>query len=362
MLEDDPPPICRELFSAINDFVYLDTATLGLSTPFHAQAAAAFFNEGKRLGSVGRRKWEDKATQVRQKIAAWMNVKPDEIYFSSGTTDALNLIGYSVDWKKHDEIVMADDEFSSVKFSWQAAEKAGARLRKVNVESERTRESQLLDALNTSTRALAVSQVHTYTGTRLNLELLGAACRENDILFIVDGIHAFGVTPPTLAKVDIYAAGIFKWMLAGFGLGVCVVKRHAREQLTPGFRGYMNSPPSESLQFAHINSVAVYTLDASLEVLGSIIGWETVHRRTAGLVQALADELAEADIQIVSPAQSRAGIASFLMDNPEAVRVKLQSDNIHVAARGPYLRVSPYFYNSLNDVQILARQVIRYCR
>ena len=299
--------------------------------------------------------------RVRDKIALWMNVEPDEIYFFSGTTDSLNLIGYSLDWKKGDEIVMADDEFSSVKFAWQVAEKSGARLRKVNIESEHTRERQLLDALNTSTRVLAVSQVHTYTGTRLNLDLLGSACHENGTLFVVDGIHAFGVAPPTMAEVDIYMAGIFKWMLAGFGLGVCVVKRHAHEQLTPGFRGYTNPPPSESLQFAHINSVGVYTLDASLEVLGSMIGWDIVHRRTAWLVQALADELAKADIRIVSPSQARAGIVSFIVNNPESVRLKLQSDNIHVAARGPYLRVSPYFYNSLNDVQILAEKVICYC-
>src|SRR5690606_20032816 len=193
--------------------------------------------------------------------------------------DALNIIGHSVRWRAGDEIVIAADEFPSVRLAWQPAVDAGAILRLLPISDEATREETLLAAVSDKTRMLVVSHVHSMAGTCLDLDRLGRHCRANNTLFVVDGIHAMGATPTRLNNVDAYVSGVFKWMLAGFGLSVCVLNAQIRHEMRPAFRGYLNQLPDDGVRFAHVNYPALFVLEASLEFLGGRIGWQTVHER-----------------------------------------------------------------------------------
>ena len=357
--DDDLP--WRDLFPQLQQCTYLDTGSAGLSTAAHARAAARFY-EDKSAGYLGRERWQGRAAAVRERLADRLGVAAEELEFFSGTTDALNIVGHGIDWRPGDEIVVAADEFPSVRLAWGAAERAGAVLRSVAVADEAARAATLRAALSPRTRVLVAAHVHSITGTRLDLDFLGRACREQDCLLVVDGIHALGATPVRLEQVDVYVSGVFKWMLAGFGIAVCVVRERARRQLRPAFRGYLNQPPAQGLQFAHINYPAVYALEASLDLLERTVGWEVVHARTAMLVDTLARSLERGGIALAAPPGARAGIASFAVPQAEALRLRLAAQGIHAAARGPYLRASPFFYNTRADVQRLAAEVLRHGR
>lgn len=356
-LNDDAPAVCHELFPATSHCAYLDTGSAGLSFPGHAEVVAEFF-AAKSRGYVARETWQAKAAAIRQALAGWLAVHPDEIDFFSGTTDALNIVGHSIDWRAGDEIVVASDEFPSVRLAWEGALRAGATVRQVEIASECEREEALLAALKPGTRALVVAHVHSIAGTKLDLDRLGAACREKDILLIVDGIHALGATPVSLAQVDVYVSGVFKWLLAGFGVAICVVRDRARARMRPAFRGYLNQQPEDGLQFAHVNYPGLFALSASLDLMGGTLGWPLVQARTSQLVAWLAEELRAGGIELAAPEGSRAGIASIPVADAEAMRLSLAEQQIFAAARGPYLRVTPFFYNSREDVHRLARHVL----
>lgn len=354
---DEAPALCRELFPATSRCAYLDTGSAGLAFPGHGRAVSEFF-EAKSRGYVARETWQAKAASVRQTLANWLAVPAGEIDFFSGTTDALNIVGHSIDWRRGDEIVVASDEFPSVRLAWEGALRAGATVRQIEIASEAEREEALLAALTPRTRALVAAHVHSMAGTRLDLDRLGAACRERDILFIVDGIHALGATPVSLAHVDVYVSGVFKWLLAGFGVAVCVIREGARARMRQAFRGYLNQSPEDGLQFAHVNYPGLYALGASLELMGETLGWDLVQSRTEQLVSWLAEELEAGGITIAAPKGARAGIASIPVANADAARLDLAERQIFAAARGPYLRVTPFFYNSREDVHRLARHVL----
>lgn len=360
-LSENPPAPCRELFPATSQCAYLDTGSAGLSFPGHAKGVAEFF-EAKSRGYVARGAWQAKAASVRASLADWLGTRPEEIDFFSGTTDALNIVGHSIDWRRGDEIVVASDEFPSVRLAWEGALRAGARVRQIAIASEAEREEALLAALTSRTRVLVAAHVHSIAGTKLDLDRLGTACRKRDILFVVDGIHALGATPVSLTQVDVYVSGVFKWLLAGFGVAVCVVRDRARARMRPAFRGYLNQVPEDGLQFAHVNYPGLYALDASLELMGRTLGWDVVQTRTDRLVSWLAEDLRAGGIEIAAPEGSRAGIASIPLADAEAARLSLAEQHIFAAARGPYLRVTPFFYNSREDVHRLARHVLVHCR
>lgn len=341
------------LFPLVREKTYLDTATMGLSPPAMAEAAAQFYRD-KASGTLGRHLWQEKSAALRQRIGHWLEVAPEEVDFFSGTTDALNLLAHSIVWKAGDEIVLAADEFASVRLAWTAAELAGAVLRPVAVADESQRSEALVAAITPSTRLVVASHVHSMTGTRLDLDRVGAACRRRGCLFVVDGIQALGATPVSLRHVDAYLAGTIKWLLGGFGLAVCIVREPLRRALRPAFRGYLNPPPQASLQFAHCSYPGLYALESALQLLGDAIGWATVYERTAQLVDWLASDLEALGVKLAAPAGARAGIASFPVRDAEAARVDLARREVYVAARGPFLRASPFFYNSREDVRKLA--------
>lgn len=360
MVEDDPPTVCRDLFPMLQSCIYLDTGTAGLCFRGQEAAAAAFY-EAKGKGCLGRDIWQAKADAVRQTLAVWMGVGPGEIEFFSGTTDALNIVSHSIDWQRGDEVVFAEDEFPSVRLAWLVAERAGAVLRQVAIASEAEREAALASAVTERTRILVVSHVHSMTGTVLDLDRLGRVARQHDALFVVDGIHALGAVPADLNHVDVHMAGVFKWPLAGFGLSVCVLRQRARAALRPSFRGYLNQPPEDGMQFAHVNYPGLYVLDASLKLLGDTIGWQTVQARTRELVRWLAEDLRAGGLELAAPEGARGGIASFPVPDSQAARLHLAAQGMHAAARGRYMRASPYFYNSREDVARFATAVLRDC-
>jgi cysteine desulfurase/selenocysteine lyase len=347
----------RRTFPMLASCLYLDTASAGLSFTGQGAAAAAFYDEAKSQGYNGRDVWREKAAVVRRKLAVLLGVDAGEVEFLGNTTEALNLVAHSIAWGRGDEVVLAADEFPSVLLSWHPAEAAGAAIRKVPVTRESERESLLLSALTRRTRVLAVSHVHWTTGTRLDLRRLGAACRSCGALLVVDGIQAFGAVPVELADVDVYCAATFKYLLSGFGLAVCVLRERARAMLRPAFRGYANEPPSQSLQYAHVNYPGLYALDAALSFLGETVGWDAVHGRTAALMAELANGLAAQGIALAAPEGARAAIGSFAVPDAEALCRRLSEEQVFVAARGGLVRASPFFYNTQDEIDRFVERI-----
>ncbi len=349
----------RRAFPMLGTCLYLDTASAGLSFTGQGAAAAAFYDDAKSLGYNGRGIWREKAASVRRKLGAWLGTEPSEVEFFGNTTEALNLVAHGIDWRHGDEVVLAADEFPSVRLAWHPAEAAGASIRKVPIPHESARESLLLSALTPRTRVLAVSHVHWTTGTLLDLKRLGAASRKQGALLVVDGIQALGAVPVELTDVDIYCSAAFKYLLSGFGLAICVLRERARAALRPAFRGYANEPPSPSLQYAHVNYPGLYALDAALTFLGETIGWGTVHGRTQQLMSRLADRLAAHGIGLAAPEGARAAIASLAVADAEALCQRLCEEQVFVAARGGRLRASPFFYNTQDEIDRFVERIAR---
>lgn len=356
-IPDTPPEPCRDLFPFLSECTYLDTGSAGVSFVGMGGAAAEFYNDAKSQGYLGRERWQARAARARDRLASLLNVGVEEIELCSGTTDALNQVALGLDWAAGDEVVFADDDFPSVRVAWKVAERFGAVLRPVSIPDEARRAEVLIGAIGPRTKVVAASHVHSFTGTRLDLDLVGGACRAREVLFVVDGIHGLGATPVSLENTDVYAAGMFKWMLAGFGVSVLVLRPTARRRMRPALRGYMNESEPDAFQFAHANYPGLYVLDASLELLGSTFGWEAIHRRTEALVDWLAEDLLELGIELAAPTGARAGIASFDVEDSASLHRALAARNIHVAPKGPRLRATPYFYNSREDITRLARSL-----
>jgi selenocysteine lyase/cysteine desulfurase len=339
----------RDPFPHLQNRIYLDTAAAGLAWQGHGAAVARFFDDVKSRGYDARPEWQAMTEKVQARLASWLGVATGDVTFVSNTTEGLNLAALSLQFEAGDRIVLAADEFPSVSRIWDAAGRAGAELVRVPIASEESRETALLSALDARTRVLVVSHTHSGTGTTVDLERMGELCRRRDVLLMVDGVQALGAVPTDLSHVDIYAASFFKWMLSGFGVGVLVTSARARALMKPAYHGYKNMEDPSQLQYAHVNMPAMYGLDATLDFFEHI-GWETVHRRVRALGDHLVEIAAERRLDLVTPAAMRGGIFVLRCRDGEAVRQQLAARNISVSARGQGVRVSPYFYNTTEEI------------
>ncbi len=298
----------RAAFPHLARTVYLNTAAAGLSWVGLGKAAAEFYDVGKSTGMGGALDWAAKVAAAKWELANLMGVPADSIHFVGSTTEALNLVALGLPLKRGDRIVMAQDEFPSVRESWLGWQNRGVDVVQVPITHEVERTEALCAAVKPGVRALAVSHVHWRTGTQVDLVRIRACCSEYDCRLIVDGVQAVGAIPVQAGIADAYCASVFKWLLSGFGLGFVVLSERLAGELTPVLRGYNNEPPSRSLRYGHLNYPGIYALQASLEYLRSL-GWDSIHAQVALLALRTIASLRSRGFEVLTP--DRTTRASF---------------------------------------------------
>jgi cysteine desulfurase/selenocysteine lyase len=339
----------RAAFPHLARCVYLNTAAAGLSWTGQGKAAAEFYDSGKSRGMGGALEWAAKVTAAKWELANLMDVPAHTIHFVGSTTEALNLVAQSLPLERGDKVVVAEDEFPSVAQSWLSWQKQGVEIIHIPIAHESERTDALCAAVGAGVRVLAVSHVHWRTGTRVDLDRLSERCREYDCRLIVDGVQAVGAVPVEAGITDAYCASVFKWLLAGFGLGVVAVSERLAGELQPVLRGYNNAPPSRSVRYGHINYPGVYALQASLEFMRNI-GWDEIYAQVDALALRTIASLRSRGFEVITPASAHAGIVSIQHPDASALVSALADQSIFVEDRGPVVRVSPHFYNTEEDI------------
>ncbi len=129
---------------------------------------------------------------TRDKAAAWLNAASrDEILFTRGSTEALNLLAYGLEHllQPGDEIVVSALEHHANLLPWQQlAQRRGLQLVVLPLEASGNIDlSQAAQLIGPRTRLLAVSQLSNVLGRWLPLAELLALARAQGAISVVDG-------------------------------------------------------------------------------------------------------------------------------------------------------------------------------
>lgn len=167
-----------------------------------------------------------------------------ELVFTSGTTEALNLVAHGLSTsgaepavvQAGDEIVVSGLEHHANLVPWQqAARRCGARLRILRPDAEGCLHVEdLAPLLTPRTRVFAVTACANATGERPPFEALMALAAEAGALTVLDAAQAVGHAVPNLSALacDFMAFSGHK-MYGPMGAGVLVGRRAALERLEP---------------------------------------------------------------------------------------------------------------------------------
>ena len=378
-----------------SDLIYLDNAAtthkpsivLDTVNKLYKEANANVHRAIYDLGNKSTKLYEDS----RKKVSDFINAYSEkEIIFTSGTTESLNLLAYSLSktLKKDDEILISEMEHHSNIVPWQLiAKNTGAKLTYIPVN--KTGELDLTnpeDYFKSNTKIVSITHISNVLGTINPIKLLAKMAHEVGALFIVDGAQGVPHMNVDMREIncDFYVFSGHK-MLAPTGIGILWGKYDLLNDMEP-FMGGGEMIDKVTLKESTWNEVPykfeagtpnfaqAVGLGAAIDYLNGI-GIQSISEHESELTQYALTELKKINnIKIHGASVKRGGVisfnikgvhshdlAQFLNEENIAIRVGHHCaqpllDNLGETSTA---RISFYLYNYESDVEKFCRALTK---
>ena len=368
----------RSLFSLDDTIAFFNNGTAGPASNRVSETRAHYDAE------IARHPYDpflfDKVGEVRDSLAAFVNARSDEVFFTHSTTEGMNIFAHGLDWNPDDEVLIAHYEHPGGAHVYRTLEqRRGIRIKWLELPAAPESADQIVEiyrrAFTPRTKLIVVSHVLFVTGVRMPVEELAELAHSNGALISVDGAQAFGLLPLNLAasSVDHYAGSGQKWVLAGTGTGFTYIRKWLQRRVWPvyGFDD-IDVPPKYKIgryeKCGQPNIPAWLGLGAAIE-LQREIGPANIEARALDLTRQVRLALEKTPgVKLYTPADPRlsAALTTFSIDGvaPEAiVRTLIDDHKIYtrtiVENDVSAVRVSTHFYNTPAEVGRLVESLSR---
>lgn len=186
----------------------------------------------------------EKYEGVRSKVARFLNAgSEEEIVFTSGTTEGLNLVsyGWAVDnLQAGDEIILSVMEHHANIVPWHfLRERQGVVLKWVDIEPDGSLDPQrVIDAMGPKTRMVCITHMSNVLGTVVDVKPICAAARDRGIVSVIDGSQAAVHGP-----VDVQDLGVDFYPITGHklygpsGSGAIYIRAERQAEMRPFLGG-----------------------------------------------------------------------------------------------------------------------------
>lgn len=142
---------------------------------------------------------KEAVTHAREQVAALINAKPQEIYFTAGGTEADNWAVFGTVEKlksKGNHIITTKIEHHAMLHSCAFLEKEGCQITYLDIDHEgRIDLKQLEDAITDKTVLISIMLVNNEIGTIQPVKEAAAIAKKHGILFHTDAVQGLGNVP-----------------------------------------------------------------------------------------------------------------------------------------------------------------------
>lgn len=319
----------------------------------------------------------DREQRVRKQLADFLGVRPEHLAWTSNTSQAMQRVLRSVDWRSGDQIVVSSAEHVSTQDACRALERRrGVVVRTFPAEAgDDALLSGLEAALTDRVRLVCLSHVSTLDGRKLPAREAAGLVRSRGVPLMLDGAQAVGQFPVEIPALgcDYYIASGHKWLLGPLGVGFLWVSPDRLDQFRPDFIPDVSTwlkpgdppPPVTAALRSELgthNCALQIGLGRALKIMEAL-GPDRIEQYVRELVQLLFRELeARPGIRIVTPTEPglASGIVALeLKDLGEAELRKLIEDLLEQGIvvkyqpEWPALRVSVAAFNTREEIHRL---------
>ncbi|WP_339439473.1 MULTISPECIES: pyoverdine-tailoring periplasmic protein PvdN [unclassified Pseudomonas] len=316
--------------------------------------------------------------QVREWAGRYLQATPAQIALTGSTSEGLAMIYGGIKVRADQEILTTVHEHYATQHVLDyRVLKEGTQVRRITLfeSAHRVSADEVLGNIQRSirpnTRVLGMTWVQSGSGVKLPIGEIGTLVDEHNrnrddqdrILYVVDGVHGFGVENLDFPDMhcDFFIAGTHKWMFGPRGTGLVCARDPENKYVTP-----MVPTFSEEKDFATIMTPGGYhafehrwAADEAFK-LHLQLGKAQVQARIRGLNTELKEQLlAQPQIELVTPCSPElsAGFTFFRVKGRDcdAVAANMMKRRVVIDAVnrdvGPVIRTAPGLLNSSDEIQ-----------
>ena len=191
--------------------------------------------------------------KLRTRLANTLGVSADELAFTRGTTEALNIVSAGVQLESGDEVLTTDLDYRSLRAAWRLRGlRDGVRLREVSVPAPPSSPTELVqilaDAFTPRTRLVHICHITGPNGQIFPVRDVCDMAHDRGAQVVVDGALAYGVLPVDLSELgcDYYGTSLHKGIYAPSGTGLLYVRKGLVSDLLPLFGAH--APRSDDVR------------------------------------------------------------------------------------------------------------------
>ena len=318
---------------------------------------------------------------ARKKVAEFINADFDEVVFTSGTTESLNMIAngfFKNLLEVGDEILITKSEHASNVLPWfNLANTIGCVIKYIELDNNlHVTMDNVIKAITPKTKLISIAGITNVVGDERPIDEICKYAHANNIFVCIDGAQLVPHKRVDVKKSDIdFLAFSGHKMCGPTGIGVLYGKKELLNHINPiNLGGGMNeSFDSETeiilkelptrLEAGTPNIAGVIGLGAAIDYLNNI-GMDNTEKLKTYLI----DKLIKLDYVDIINLESDSGIVSFNIDGifSQDVAFYLNKYNICVRAGNHCakilksktgvknsIRVSLYFYNTYEEIDTL---------
>ncbi|NOX71597.1 MAG: cysteine desulfurase [Candidatus Micrarchaeota archaeon] len=386
-IREDFPVLEREVNG--KDLVYLDNTATSQKPRQVMDAISEFYEKHNANIHRGVHALSQEASEMfdkgRENVADFIWCLPEELIFTRGTTESINLVAYS--WALHnlkegDEIIISKMEHHSNIIPWHLISKlTGANVKAVEMGNDFSMSMESLESLISSrTKIVAVTHFSNVLGTVTPAKDICKLARDYDAVSVIDGAQSAPHLPINVKGMgcDFFAFSAHK-MLGPTGIGGLYGKVELLEEMPPfnggggmiadvSFDHSTYAKPPEKFEAGTPNIAGVAGFSAAVDYLKKV-GMENVHEHEKVLNRIVIKRLNGMEkVKLYGPenVDKRGAVYSFNAEgmNPHDVAVLLDQEGIAVRSghhcAQPLMkelgiegtaRASPYLYNTEEEVK-----------
>ncbi len=378
----------RDEFPILNqDLIYLDNGATTLKPKRVVNKMVDYYE--KYTSNIHRGdynnaiKTNEEYDNVRNIVKDFINAEdPNEIVYTSGTTESLNLAVFGFFKNKlseGDEVLISKAEHASNVLPWLALEKE----KKIKVkyipldENYELTLDNLESSLTDKTKVISIAHISNVIGDIRDIEKIGKICKEKNIYFVVDAAQSVSHIPIDVVKANVSFLAFSAHKMTGpTGVGILYGKKELLKDMQPlKYGGGMNqsfeSDNSYILKDYPIKFEAGTPPIAEVIGLGEAIkfitdiGVEKIHDHEYSLKKYLIDNLEKIPNIVLYNKNSKSGIVTFNIKGVFSQDTSVYLNHYNIAIRAGNhcakilkddlnikntCRISIYLYNTKEEI------------
>jgi selenocysteine lyase/cysteine desulfurase len=367
----------RRLFPTLERAVYFNTCSLGALSSRSRAGVVQFLDLWEELGaSAWYELWLGEIAALRRSFEQLINAPNDTTAIHHSVSSALSVIGSCYTYAERNKIITTGLDFPTIPYQWLVKPNVEVVVLPspdgISVPLEHYR-----NAIDERTALVATSHVFFTSGYIQPVNEIVTLAHHAGAHAMIDGYQAAGQVPVDVQAMatDWYVTGGLKWMLGGPGIVELYAKPELIRTLEPTITGWFAH--AEQFRFAPNHwqfgddarrfelgtpaVAAVYAARAGIDLLLEI-GVKQIRQRELELVADLVARAHDRGLRAKLPANmhEHAGIVMFPADDPAAIVRSLAEQRIIVDHRPGHVRVSPFFYNTMEEHEVVVEQLAQH--